>query len=263
MKRNDAIIIFLFAYLLGGLTMPRGTPDYQTLETQTVRLEQGSINQNVYDVGFSRLDGGGRVVWFDDFRAGIYRYNLTNDAGGSFPAISFEENHLYGFSPSLKFLPVVNGGVSGFDFLASLPISGKCGLEFSVYLSANHARFDVDFGFVYSGSAGTFYNLEIAETTAIISVAKIGGRETIYTPISAGQMRLRHLGLKVVVNPTTGFYDSVFVSGSKIDVSNIQHNGSFNSEPGTVYISFYIEGVSAVLKEPIYLDYLVITADEP
>ncbi len=262
-KPHEAIILFLVGYLLGVTNMPRGTPDYTQIETQTVRLEQGTVNLNVYEIGFSRYDGGGRVVWFDDFRSGLYRHDLTFDAPGVVPSLSFAENRMFGFSPSAKFDPVGSGGSSEMIASIMLPLSNRIGAEFGLFLPTNHGHMGVNLRFGRSAGSPFAFGLIYNANTNLIEIDTSGGFVTVFTPSVASQMDNRHIVIKLTFDTITGKYVSLLVGESFIDISAYTGSLSANYPPGSATYDFYAIGASAVLKEPVFLDYVVISADEP
>ncbi len=243
--------------------MPRGAPDYQQINSQTVRLEQGSVNQSVYDTGFARFDGGGRVVWFDDFRSGLYRHNLSNDAGGALPLLDVTETHLFGFSPSAKLGPVVNGGQSIMASYFPTPLSGKMGIEFTVWMSTNHGRLEISFASATINGNNYGFGLRIEEGTNKFYIFINGGVQLVFTPATASAFENRFISVKVTFDPFSGKYSQVLLGGEFIDVSNYSPAINFSIPKGIGYYDFTCFGQSAVLKEPVYVGYVAISADEP
>lgn len=243
--------------------MPRGAPDYLTLDTQTVRVEQGSINQSVYDIGFSRLDGGGRVVWFDDFRSGMNRYTSIESDGGLAPALNFDEGKMYGFSPSVKFNPAVNGGISGFESHLPYIQSGKVGLEFSIFMPTSHGQVNIGIATSVPGAFGHFFGVRIEETTNKVYLIKQGGVELVYTPVSPGLWNNKFVGMKMIVDPDGIVYDKLLFSTVFIDVSTVAGVNNFSSVGDTMYFTFDTTAQSAVLLQPVYLGYVALSVDEP
>jgi hypothetical protein len=243
--------------------MARGSPDYQSIATSTVRLEQGNVNASAFDTGFSRMDGGGRVVFYDDFRAGVYRYQLDVDGGANLPELDFSEGHMFGFSPSMKLDPLVNGGITGFHMFADMPASGKIGYEFSVYLINNHGRVATNFAMAFQNGANYYFGLKIDDTTHAISLQTVPGYDLVFTPILGSYFLNRNITLKLIVDPAHGTYDKLFVGAQMMDVSSHTAPQGFTNQAGATYLDFYHEGRTAVIKEEIWLNYLIFSADEP
>jgi len=243
--------------------MARGSPDYQNISTNTVRVEQGGVNSPAFDIGFSRMDGGGRVVWFDDFRAGLYRYQLDVDAGANAPELDYSEGHLYGFSPTMKLDPLVNGGITGFHTFFDMPASGKIGFEFSVYLITNHGRINTNFAMATATGANYFFGMKIDDTTHNISLSTASGYTLVFTPTVGSYFLNRHVTFKLIVDPEHGNYDKLFVGSQMMDVSSKTAAQGFTNQAGAAYFDFYNEGRSPTIKEEIWLNYLIFSADEP
>lgn len=241
----------------------RGQPDYMVLRTETARTIQSEINSGVYDVGFSRIDSGGRLIWFDDFRAGLHRYNLFIDGAGLLPLLDVSEYHMFGFSPTAKFQPVAQDGQSGLDAYFVMPVSGKIGLEFGFYKSLNGGQLDVTFVFCTSTGSNRTFSVTLDEQTSKIYITANGSLQLIYSPSISAEMENRHKAIKLIVDPSTGLYDSLLVGTGFVDLSSYLAPLSFTSDAGTVFMEFVVSGISGTYKEPIWIDYIAISADEP
>lgn len=243
--------------------MPRGFPDYQTLDTKTVKLEQGSVNQSVFDTGFSRLDGGGRVVYFDDFRGGLYRYSLTYETTGVYPALAFEEGVRFGFSPSVNLNPLANGQIVEITHGFTLPLSNRMGIEFAVRLLSNHGRFYMYF-YTHASNTQNFYAHLILDPTTNTFQIYDGAYHTVFTPFNTnGYNNGIWKIVKLVFDPVSGMYESIYVGTDKIDLSAYHLVSIGQDNSGEAYFYFGNEATSATKKQPVYLGYICITADEP
>lgn len=243
--------------------MPRGLPDYGLLQTQTVLLDEGNINASVYQTGFSRLDGGGRVVLFEDFRSGLGRWVLSNTAPGAKPLIVSTDGVGAGFYPSAYFGVVGLNGVSQAILRNNMPVSGKIGVEFGYHLLASFAQFSLTFSFTYSASITRSALMRIETTTGKFQVYISGVWQTVYTPVSTTYITGRNYGVKMVFDTVNGIWDYMLINDKKIALGyNLGLNATVEI-PGSYTASFAHYGLTAGNFGGAYLNYLVISADEP
>lgn len=243
--------------------MPRGAPDYQVLQTQTIKQTTASEYVSAFDIGFSRIDQGGRVIWFDDFRAGISRMFSFGITGADIPRLDAGFNKMYGYYPSIKLQSnVLNGNaVVGKQF--SAPASGILGVEFSVYLESLHSAFVCEFGGVVSGYAGWQGFVAVRPSTNIVQIPSSAGLVTVYTPQNANNMLSRWLSMKITFEPLTGNYKEFIIGGKRIDISAYYMEDPIIDEGGTVFFDFYVNGEDAVNVKSANVGYVIMTADEP
>lgn len=242
--------------------MSRGAPDYGQLQTETVVLELGNLNQPAFDYGFARMDGGGRVVFFEDFRAGLYRWTQSVGGTGALPVQSLTEGTMFGFYPSVLLNPIAIGQSSRISTYLSTPLSGKIGIEIGLYLLSTSGQFTVN---VIPASLSTkygYYAWRILASNRSFQVANGGAFVDIYTPSASSKLEARRISTKVVIDPNDGIIETVFFNGLRYSGSWAKTGaGSFTGSDLT-YI--YIAGEGAVgFIGGIYIGYVVVTCDEP
>jgi len=242
--------------------MPRGQPDYQVLETETTHTEIGAINGNVYDIGFSRFDGGGRIVWFDDFRNGMYRCKGQGSNGGAIPVAKFISGNTMGFGSSIELDPLVNGGSSVMNIFRMLPTSGNVGIEFGFHATPLHGNFIMNFVDYISNAAHPHTVLSIWEPDNDIKISSGGNTITVYDTSNPTFLSAYGFSLKLVINPLLGSYHSLWIANSRIDLSSYPLVAPGNGQDGICEAIFSCTG-TASYHEPFYIDYVAISADEP
>lgn len=243
--------------------MARGGPDYGQLATETVIKDIDEISVDTSRVGFSRVDGGGRVIWFDDFSQGVTRVSATAAVGGLAPYPAYVANRGYGFSTPLKMDPQVNGGQSIVSVLVPIPQSGKIGFEIGFYLPENHGNVDMSFLPLISSGSQEGYLVRLENTTNKLQLYVDTGYQTIFTPVNAALLDGRRFQVKVVADPVTMTFERVYFGNNRFDVSYAGQNSYGTGEGGGAWVQLLYQATSAVLKEPLYLGYVLISADEP
>lgn len=243
--------------------MPRGNPDYLILSTQTIRQTDASEYMSAYDIGFARLDQGGRVIWFDDFRAGLYRNALGKNFAGLYPALDTSAGKMFGFHPSAILDPVSLNGQSVMTKLFPAAASGIIGLELAIYMPANHGTFGAEFGAVNNDEVGWFGAFTIQHTTNIVTITTDAGDVPIYTPGFAGYMEDKYIGIKITMDPATGQYQSILIGGTRVDITHLNATDQLGSMNGTAYYAASVFGGTGTKVEPCYVGYVIMTADEP
>ena len=243
--------------------MARGGPDYGTLDTETVIKDIDEISVDISRTGFSRMDGGGRVVWFDDFSMGLSRVSVFGTGGGATPVPVMENDRAFGLSPSLKLDPVVNTGQSIVGQIVPLPLSGKLGLEFGYYMPVDHGSLTVVFAPFITYGLHEGFLLNYHQSTDEISLYVDSGYQAIYTPLTTDYTQDRRLQIKMVVNPETQKYERVFFGTSKISTPYNGRSNYIGGDVGGAFFQFIYKGEGASNKTPFYLGYVLISADEP
>lgn len=253
----------VYTLLIGVLLMSRGAPDYNQIQTQTVNVELGQINQNVFDIGFARLDGGGRVLFFDDFRRGANRYNLLSDAGGSLPVLVDTVNHQHGFAGTMKLDPVIDTGVSEMDVDFVSPVSGRYALEAGFYLEAHSGVMDLYIKPRNDTGSGYVFGVRVIEETRAVQVYTSTGFQTVFTASALQEFATIHMALKFVCDLTTGKYVRLYFGAQKIDLSSYTASGPNFGASGRVSVQALFTGSGATYVDEGYIDYVIISADEP
>lgn len=243
--------------------MPRGLPDFGLLQTQTVSIEEGGINQSAYDIGFARMDGGGRVVFFDDFRAGANRWDLYQGGVGLAPYFKNDIGVGAGFFPSLYFDPVGATGYSFAELASNLPVSGKIGFEFGYHLLPLHGEIHFQVTYWYTANVSYVAKFRLDNYTDTVGYWNGSTYVDLFPLGNPGVLLGINLSIKFVVDSVNGLYDYLLVSDYKIPMGYPMQVGSSLNLPGK-YI-FHIEnyGADASFKKAMYLNYLVVSADEP
>jgi len=243
--------------------MARGLPDYANPEYSVVSTLIDNADLVAFTTGFARLDGGGRMISFNDFRAGWHQYDDQSFSGGASPAMDFSEMHMHGFSGSVRLDPILAGGVSTILRTSYIPFSGKIGVEVGFFPSANAGRYTVRLAFAADTGGNYQAGFYLEESTGDVYIEKAVGVQKVYDASIAQEWQNTHIAIKMVFDPFTHKYDNIIIGGVRQDISAYSVK-TFGAQPlGRVTETHQVLGVAASYFEPVYLEYVILTADEP
>jgi len=243
--------------------MARGSPDYGLPDYSFFAVETPVSDVVAERQGFSRLDNRGRVLWFDDFRHSLFRWQKDLDAPGTSPTHSLDLGFGVGYHGSVKLLPVGDGGTSQLFNILMLPVSKHIGIEASFYMTANSGSFGMAMQHAYATGTMKSLSMIVYPDSGDINLFTTTGQQTIYTFSDVLLLRKGFISIKMVGDMETGKYVRVMIGNEQIDVSNYVMSDGVSGLVGSSYFSVTGSGVSAVYKEPVYVAYVVISGDEP
>jgi hypothetical protein len=242
--------------------MARGNPDYNVIHTQTSVITSETELPIAFQTGFSRLDNGGRVVWYENFTNGLYRYALGSSAGGLSPVVTMESNRCYGLNPSVRFDPVDNNGVSYMQAQPRLPLSGKIGIELSYYAAEDHGNIDITLAPVLGFGTHAGFQLRHEASTEVFKIYTGGTFLAVYTPPTPGYWNGKFICMKLVVDAERETYDSLLLGGERITLGQTGNLAFVGGDGGSAFHEFACSGAGGSLFEKAWLSYIVISADE-
>lgn len=243
--------------------MPRGQPDYNVPDYTFFSVETPNSDLFAERFGFSRLDNRGRILWIDDFRQGLARWNISSDAGGANPIVVYQRPFMLGNNGSIKIDPLVNGGLSMLTNQFILPVSKKLGIEVGLYLLNNYGQVDILLSHNYLVGTSKAAELRFVKQTGEVLVKTTGGNHTIITPGSVSNLVSRWISIKMVADYSTNHLYKVMLGNTEYDLSAFTMNNSVNGLSGSTYIEISSQGIDATYKEEFYLGYVIISGDEP
>lgn len=243
--------------------MPRGLPDYGNIQTETVNIEVGGGNTPPFDVGFARMDGGGRVVYFEDFRCGAGRYEMGKSGTGTTPYLVTTSSIGAGFYPKLLFKVAANTDYSYLRGRLNVPLSGKCGIEIGYWFDTLHPYLDVQFASVYSGGNAPGANFRIGTISAAMQIYTGGAYSTVFTPGDGSYVQSTNLSFKLVIDTENSLYDVLWFSGRRIALGQALQPNLTGGEPGRMFFEIKANCPGASYVGNTYINYILVTADEP
>lgn len=242
--------------------MARGNPDYKVFSTQTSIYTTETELIKPYDTGFARLDSGGRIVWYENFANGLYRYNKIATGNGETPVITMENNRCYGFNPSCRLDPIAHTGQSLIQAQPRLSLSGKIGIEVCYYVPQNHGEINIILAPVIG--AGTFsgYFLRHDPTTGYFYVYTGGVYVAVYSPSEVSYFYDKFIAIKLVIDFDNSKYDTLLLGDERIYLNLAGRPNYVGGDGGSAFHSLECKSAGATLIEPAHFSYVIITADE-
>jgi hypothetical protein len=242
--------------------MSRGLPDYGIRDYQ-IAIEQNDLSIfALVDSGFTFMDGRGRIIWFDNFKQGLQKWNTFTGGNGIAPTHVHYNGYYYGYYGCVIFDPVDSTGMSGMFFQQNISFGNKVGLEIYVRLTSNHGRAifrvqesDVD-GHAYTALG------YIEETSGDVFITTPSGDVKVYDNPSDAYVSDHWTNFKIVGNFTTGKFYKLIIGGNSVDLSAYDMVAASTGIKGRVYIDLRIEGKVGKTGQ-MYIGGVLVNVDEP
>lgn len=241
----------------------RGTPDYNNPEYTFFSVDTPNSDLFAERLGFSRLDNRGRILYMDDFRNGLIKWDLSSDSGGINPTHYFINGKSIGYYGAVKLDPIGNGGLSILTKKLLLPVSKRVGYEIGVYPVSNFGAMTLSFQHCFSTGAGKDAVLVIEQQTGKVKIDAVGGMQTIVIPANVSYFVDRWIAVKLVADFELGIFTRLMLGNTQYDLSAYSMNGGFTGQSGASFFELGCSGIDATYKEEIYLGYVIISGDEP
>lgn len=242
--------------------MPRGAPDYSNVSAgETLHRLDDLAELAVRLHAVRSIDRAGEVVLAEDFRYGVSA--LETDTAGLGEAVSVSP--LYSrfgqFTIKLEHLANANSW-SSIAAHATAVESEKIGLEFQFVAMTSDPRV-LGYVTLYTGS---YYYLWGLAWDATEDKVYIGGDSVGWTEIASGhdifQGIPRYHNVKFVVDVDDLNYERVIIDGEVIPVIEKAAYSEENSASPHLIGAIY-NGKGPTVANEIYIDYLIITRNEP
>lgn len=240
--------------------MARGYPDYQNPAYAIATRNVDMTDIITYLFGAVRLDGRGKVFWFDKFDKNMSAWSVSQVGAAIEPSISTDKAAI---PPSSMLLDVGAAG-SGNECWAihmfPQPVRGRYGIETSLYLSNDVPDYQVDIGVHKAGGVAAFrlYYSFANNTIKLYS----GDYERVVMEIGALRYLTTFVPVKLVFDIDNDCLVRFIYNDVTVDVSDapIVYIG------GTTSIKNYVEIKAISHAAPCskgYCGYVIITSDEP
>lgn len=254
--------------------MPIGSPDDGRLESNRSGTMQSPAIDTARGAGFSLLDNLGRLVFYDNFNAGLSRWSVSSP--GTFPYIQRRTDNLvtpqsanpFGFQSAAIPGPAI-GTTTAIQTSLSVPASGNVGLEVglrsdygstdgSILVAsiriANHTAPNIDWEFA------TSYDPAAAQLRLFRSGATWDPVGATFQRGFGGYKWWTH---KIVVDPSAGSYKRLSYPLGIINLSGSGAPGAvFAAQAGEMIVSLYVVGKN-VPRSTEMVGYVSVTVDEP
>lgn len=243
--------------------MARGHPDYNALDITFFSKVDPNADVIAEQSGFARLDNRGRVLWFDDFRQGLNRWNQQNGSGGTDPIHILSEELSIGYHGSIKLDCLVNSGISMIDTTLVLPVSKRLGVEVGLRLVANCGDVEINLSHSYSNAVTKTALFYVESGTGAIVIYDGFTRRTIFTPSSVGIILNSWITVKFVVDLETNTWVRCLLGNQQFELSQYALRNGTAGLQGYTEVILRNTGTTATLKEEWYCGYVIISGDEP
>lgn len=243
--------------------MARGHPDYNVADISFFSVDNSNADIIAERAGFSRLDNRGRVIWFDDFRQGLFRWSLQNNGTGLDPVHLYSEELSVGFHGAVKLDAVANNGVSQMDTSLVLPVSKRLGVEVSIRLISGFGDVEINLSHNYSGTTARDAIFYIAASTGAIKIYDNLTSRTVFTPSNVSQLLNSWITVKFVVDLENNRWMRAMLGNQQFDLSSYALRTGASSLNGFTEVIIRNTGIDATNKEEWYCGYVVISGDEP
>lgn len=243
--------------------MARGHKDYNQYNYFANRAINDIEAPSVFDVGFSRTDGGGRIVFYEDMRTGGRRFSMTSAGAGLDPYIGEANGGFYGFYKPLVLDPVAVNGSSTINAYFAGAISENIGIEVGYLQVSNHANFDIDLYPNTPSGITSEYRVRLAGGTGSIQYMVDGSYIDLFTPSVLSSYDNKLSTIKFVVDTVNNKFVRLLYNGVEYSIGVDPVMPWTSRFGGGATISIKCSASSALRLMPIYLHYVIVTVDEP
>lgn len=242
--------------------MARGAPDYSNVKSGESLHRLDDLSELPPRLGYPiSIDRAGEVVALDDFRYGIVAVQADDAGLGETIVASSDYSRYGGFTAKLTRAADASSYASVSAYALSLQ-SGKIGAEaqFCASGSTPNVKFYVQ---RYTGEYRLLWGLRWDDATDKIY---IGGDTVGWTELSADydifQTPPHFHNMKLVVDVDNEDYERVIIDGENVAIAAVDAYKVANSNSPHTVVSYY-NGVGPAAATTIYLDYVIITRNEP
>jgi hypothetical protein len=240
--------------------MPRGYPDYANplYSLASRNLDFGTLE--TASIGVPSVDGRGRILWWENWREGIYAWERLPTSGDRLAYIHTNKAFI---PPACCRLPAQATGVTQASQIARRGYHNfamSIGLEFSVSYDVEDAHVRV--ASWYDTLTDT-YNAELKLETETDSIYLADGVAwNLITTVATPSDPETWLRIKMVINAQTGYYERLIVGQIEYDVSSIPLPIGSGVDPGHYRAIIQARCDTAPIPT-IDIGHVIYTIDEP
>lgn len=260
MKRDDLFIFFLFGFLLGGVTMPRGMPDYNNPSTQVsaVQFDPSAIMTAMQ--GINSVDGLGRIWKIDNFNHGLGSWGIDAGGNGVAPYAYTGLAEIGLNSLRMNAGTLAGDGESAIAGYLHINTDARVGFEFGVWYSSITPNYIVGLSYFLTGDS--FSGSVILNSSDRKVYVDNNGVNTLVYTLPSGSIGGVWLPLKVVVDFSTNKYVRLMIGQRKIDLSQYSLPSNLTSGIGDLYLRLGAFAYDGTVRYG-YVGHSIITLDEP
>lgn len=241
--------------------MARGKPDFSTPDyyNASTTVDVGEIASVLKGVG--KIDGMGRIIYFDDFQGTKIRWELDYNVPAKLPVYSTQVAEIGDQSLFLQpgateaseyscvYRDFVLGSLSSF------------GVQFSLYGALISRSADIEIE-VYTGTHYSYNELLIDQYNHKIQLYHYGGYTTLVEPFAPSNF-YGWLPIKLTLDPVNLYYKRLSLGAKMFDLSTYKmRRGIQERVVPTIRVTFNGFGPGSD-KLGLYLGHFIMTLDEP
>lgn len=240
--------------------MARGYPDYNN---PVYSLASKNIDFGILalaQMGIASIDGRGRIVWFENWREGIYKWSLNN-AGDAFPPrLTTTRSFIAPASCEFVYGTLAGVGEVGITRETTLYSPGRLGVEFSLSMSNLNNDFRLYF------RVGTLTEIMLALLTIHSSTGDVIIQDDItdrtITNVLGQLGVVTFIPVKLVVDFITHSFVRLMIGELSFDLSQYVTWDLMPVSREFVSVGFDVLATGAVYTSD-FLGHVIFTTDEP
>jgi len=211
--------------------------------------------------GLSRFDRTGRIVFQEDFDAGLANWEHNSYPAAAFAVPTAEYQSCKYYSIKLKTTQDV-GSVSGIARGVAVPYISRLGFEFHFKPYSTIDRFLATF-YIYNGIYRYVVEMGFYQQTNTIFITDENGfqHEIDSYFLNSGSTSPFHM-VKMVVDLSTEFYYRIAIDEKDYNVSDVGIRKTASATNPYLYM-LYLNWSPDGNQRTIWLDNIIITIDEP
>jgi hypothetical protein len=244
--------------------MPRGLPDYGIPQYAQATTSIDLATLFLAQTGIASVDGKGRILYADNFHAGLAGFMLYKEGNASLAYPSSTNCYIPPLSAGFNPGTYSGAGISWLYKWITLPDTERVGIEaiFGI-INGNNLMYSLMLDYGYSDNSEYNYTLRWYTDTGKVSITvnekevQIGSYEiSVNGPV--------YIPVKLVGNISTGKYDHVLVGNKGYNLTSYNANIRALTAPGVVLASIGGGGVqSSTVGDYGRIGYMILTVDEP
>lgn len=243
--------------------MARGHPDYNASDYEIAVSSVDPGDLGVYLGHPVRIDGKGRLAFYDNFSRGDYRWSLSGTNMATDNVIVCDPPNVNEHGVACQFGPVNSAQSDIIRHTGVIPATLYTGLEFSHYGDPNGGSLLAKLVVCNSAGLAGYGLVEMLGANRGIILHHAGGTETIYWPASPSSVPTGFAPVKIVLDSQSGYYRRLYYAGQYFDVSAYGLLYSGYAFPGRFDVTFTLTGTTPATSIYARLGYIAVTIDEP
>lgn len=240
--------------------MARGYPDYANPVYSVASRNLDFSSLGMYISGIRSIDERGRVVFWDNFREGLFHWTAQAVGDGVAPVLTNGQPEIPPVSVGMNHGTVTFGGSSRLFYYVYTHHSLRLGLQVGIMMQSSHCYYDL-YITARQGGADLGGSIRINGSTGQVSVRTAGAYLAVPGLVHT-LASLCYTTVKFVVDLGTGFYDRFMIGPIEYDLSAYALYTDIAATEGQAQLRIWATGLDG--SDPgILIGHTVFTIDEP